>query len=308
MARAAVLLALAVACSRPDPYALTIDLRGTVKALGSDDLSERKAALDRIAAVGAAALPALRTALATEAPAVRLGAIEAVSRLATTDGDAVLRDAATHDAAAAVRAEALVALGQSGDTEATGLIESTLFDPNPDLRYAAIEACASLCASQQAADRLVELAIYDRPEANAMWSRRALSGMLADETPPRAERARAAITAHALPLIGDTVGEQRARAALLGSDVGDAAATAVLADAVQHLDSSVLRLQGVYALGTVGGPSQVPVLGRLLGAPSVSPYAYDALRRMAARGVADAARVMEGYHGPHPNGPIPPPG
>jgi HEAT repeat protein len=308
MARALVLVALALACSRPDPYALTIDLRGTIKALGSGDLSEREAALERVAAVGAEALPALRTALATEPPTVRLGAIEGIARLATTDGDAVLREAATHDTDPEVRAEALAALGDSGDTQATGLVESALFDPNDAIRYAAIKACAPLCTSQQAADRLVELAIYDRPEANALWAHHALSRMMADPTPPRAEHARAAITAHALPLVGDAIGEQRARAALLGSDLGDPSATEVLADAVQHLDNTLLRLQGVYALGTAGGASQVPVLGRLLGAPSVSPYAYDALRRMAARGVTDAARVMEGYHGPHPNGPIPPPG
>ena len=51
-----------------------------------------------------------------------------------------------------------------------------------------------------------------------------------------------------------------------------------------------------------------PVLTRLLGAPSVNPYAYDALRRMADRGVSDAAKVIEGYRGPHPTGPMPPPG
>ena len=128
--------------------------------------------------------------------------------------------------------------------------------------------------------------------------------------PDTSSEARAAIERVAIPRLQDGGSlEERARAALLVADIGSPAGSEVLAAAARESTSTQVRLHALYALGTVGDARAVPTLAEILRGPQndLVPYAYDALTRMAARGVAEAKPTLGAYRGPRPSQPLPPP-
>ena len=289
-------------------YRVTIDLGPSIRALGSEDLFESGPAEDRIVAIGPAALPALDAALDDESPAVRVGVVEVLSYLAVPERVPLLMKAVT-DPDEAVRAQALEVLGGlTGDPRARPLVEAALEDPSPTIRVAAARTCARLCTSPPAVARLVDIAIRDEPFSNALWARASLAAMM--KRPDTSSEARAAIERVAIPRLQDGGSlEERARAALLVADIGSPAGSEVLAAAARESTSTQVRLHALYALGTVGDARAVPTLAEILRGPQseLVPYAYDALTRMAARGVAEAKPILRAYRGPRPSNPLLPP-
>jgi HEAT repeat protein len=304
----ALLLCLAAGCggSAPD-YRVTTDLGPAIHALGGDDLEQSDPAADRIAALGPEAIPALATALAREPPAVRLGVVDVLGRIEAPGALALLAGVAAHDRDVEVRAMAIRTLGGHPGEEERVVVETALSDPEARIRLEAAGACAALCTTPSALARLVTLALRDQPLANGVAAHAALVRMLAGPDHALSEQARAAIRAQVPVALGGD-GETALRAALLASDVGDPSGREVLARAVRGDAPAVLRLQAVHALGTVGTDAEVPLLAALDGQPGFGEYAYDALRRLAGRGVGGAQPAVDGWRGPAPPGALPLPG
>lgn len=286
---------------------VTIDLSADIEALGSDDLFVSEPALDRITAIGEPAVPVLARVLSGERPAVRSGIIEALKTIGGTEAtDALL--AAARDPDSTVRYDALLVLGDLGDARARAPVEAALTDTEPRVRLAAAAACASLCESESALVRLVDLAVHDESFAIAIAARNSLIAIVEDTSHARAPKARALIGKRAeSSMNGEAALEQRVRAALLVADLGDAAAAPILLEAVTEIDDAHLRPRAVFALGDVGGAESVAAVAAVLEGGPFACYGYDALRRMAARGVHGAQSVLDRYDGRCPPGPLPRP-
>lgn len=306
-------LLLASSCARlaaPDPYRVTVDVTPDIRALGSDDLFEQDEAAGKLVALGTDALPALAAALERETPAVRVGVVEVLDRLRAPEAVPLLIRAA-HDPAEDVRYDALQSVGNTGDPRGRPVVEAALEDARPRIRLAAAKACATLCASPPAVARLVEMAIADQPLPNGSWARASLVAMLNGKDAMLAGGVRSAIERLALPrLEAGRPLEERARAALLAAEVGNPASWQALADAARDATDIHLRLHAAYALGKVADVRAVPALEKLLveSDAQVAYYVYDALNRMAARGVSGARTALARYRGPRPPRPPPPPG
>jgi HEAT repeat protein len=298
-------IVLQAACGGREEYRATIDLGPDIRALASDDLDESSQAADRIVMAGAGALPALEAAFRTEPPGVRREVIAVAARI--EDAGAVrLLSTAAGDPDAEMRYEALVALGTRAAPGAFGVVESALDDGEAKVRMAAAAACVAHCASPTALARLVDVAVNDPPLPNAIAARSAIVRILAD--PARADALRAAIQARVAPVLARRAErDATVRAALLASDVGDPAGREVLAGAARGDVAPALRLQAIHALGTVGDAEAVPVLTTLAGQPAFGEYACDAVRRIAARGIAGATDALANWRGACPPAALPPP-
>lgn len=289
-------------------YRVSTDLAPAIRALGSDDLEASERALDQVVALGRDALPALEVALRREPSPVRRGVVEALGRIDEPAATGILSRAAAEDPDPDVRYEAIEVLGARGAPASGAIVEKALADPLPKLRLAAAGACPSVCASAHAIDQLVDLAITDQPLANGIAARTALVRMLSGPDSERAERIRAAIRSRVPDALARAGTEERAaRAALLASDVGDSTGRAALARIAPGGAPAVLRLQAIDARGRVGGSDDVSVLAAIDGEPTFSDYASDALRRLAARGVPRAREALDGWRGIRPAAALPPP-
>ena len=309
MVRALLLLVpLAAACGdSSDGYRVTIDLGPAIRSLASDDLDESSSAADRIAAEGPDSLPALETALRTEPAPIRRQVAAVAGQIEGPRATRLLVTAAT-DPDVDVRYEAIVALGARAAPETRDTVESALADRDPKVRLAAAGACATLCASPTALARLVDLAVRDQPLPNALAARSSIVRILADADTERADRLRAAVRSEAFPVLARPgEGDEGVRAALLASDVGDAAGRDLLAAAAVGGTAPALRLQAIHALGTIGDADAVPVLAKIDGQPTFGEYACDALRRLAGRDVRGARAALDGWRGACPVAALPPP-
>jgi len=289
-------------------YRVERDVGADIRALGSDDLETSEPAADRLVAMGPDAVSVLKTALGREPPAVRLGVVEVLGRIDHPDALAVLVGVAARDDDAEVRSAAIRTLGAGAAPEAARpVVEAALTDPAPDIRLAAAGACATLCVSPAALERLVTVAIEDQPLPNGVAARAAVIQILGDSDPERAGGVRAAIRARVPSALHDGDAQAALRAALLASDVGDPSGREVLARALRGDSPPLLRLQAVHALGRIGDEAAVPALAALDGQAGFGEYACDALRRLDARGVAGAQAALDGWKGPKPPGEMPPP-
>lgn len=311
--QAALVLWLVVASGcrwmRPDPYRVVHELGPWIAALGSDDLVVSDPAEDSLVSLGPPAVAPLATALEREAPPVRRGVVTALARLNLPEVVPPLIRAANEDPDEDVRAEALRALGTLGDARARPVVEAALDAPAVKLRHAAARACATLCASPEAANRLVEIAVRDQPLAVGLNARASLVRMLEGPDPSRSASARRALEDRARPALTEgSAFEERARAALLVAELDDPTTTPVLVEVARG--PNPLRIYAVYALGRVGDGRAVPVLAIHLQAadPGLAAYSYDALRRLQDRGLDEARAALDGYRGPAPAGPLRAPG
>ncbi|MFN8545136.1 MAG: HEAT repeat domain-containing protein [Candidatus Binatia bacterium] len=181
MKRFAWIFALAAgvaSAETPSPYRVTIDVGPAIAALGSEDLFESDPAQDRLQALGPAALPALRAALAREPASVRTGVVEVLSHLGA-DGLPALLGVATHDPDPEVRHDAIIDLGVAKDPRGRPVVERLLKHDDARDRLAAVQACATLCATPGALRRLVRIAIEDPSMATGMAARRSLGTITA---------------------------------------------------------------------------------------------------------------------------------
>jgi len=301
------LCALALACGGDDHrQTLELDVAPIVADLGADDLDVRERAVERLVAIGPPVLPALQAALRDEPPAVRLGAVEVLGAFETSEVAATLAEVAEHDPDADVRYEALVTLGGRDDVAAARAALHAMADEQANVVLGGIGACAVACRDAEGFGRLVELALH-APLPNGLVARSTIGKLLLDDRDPaRSAILRTAVTDR-VPLLLDaaTPPDVRLRAALLASDLGDPAALDALLAWVPEAGGA-LRAHVVWGLGQVGDARAVPILVELAPTP-ISPYAYDALRRIAARGVPEAQTAQAAWKGPKPSAAMPAP-
>jgi hypothetical protein len=188
-AAAGLLACLAAACAESPPdYRVESDLGESIRSLGSDDLEESEPAADRIVAFGRDAIPALATALAREPAAVRLGVVDVLGRIDHPDALPVLMRAAARDRDVEVRATALRVLGVRAPPEAGALVEAGLADPEPSIRLAAAAACAGLCTSPAALDRLSKRPFVRVDDSRAAGQRESCAAPLPQLPPTSSSR------------------------------------------------------------------------------------------------------------------------
>ena len=305
------LLLLSAACGlrRPgDPYRVTVDVGPWMHQLATDDELDRVEARGRLEALGEAGLPALRAGLHREPPSARVGIGEALGRLGLAGCVPILIEAA-HDPTPDVRRQAMLGLGHIGDLRGRPTVEAGLDDPSSPVRLTAALSCRApdLCTSPAALARLVDIAIHD-DIPNSLWARAALVHIMMRGGEP-AQAVQGNIERTAVPAVATGSLDERTRAALLASDIGNAAGAKVLNEAAIKASDPQLRMQAVNALGRVGDASAVPVLAGLLRQPNkeMSDHSYQALTDVAARGIPEAQHALEAYQGPRPPQPVAPP-
>jgi HEAT repeat protein len=305
LAALACAIALVSGPAAAGEYEVRIDVTEDVRALGSEDAFEWEPASDRLSALGSAAWPVLLRALENEGPAVREG-IVSVFLSGTDADDSVLTGlgrVARRDPEDPVRVVAVQALRKLGGEKSSDVIVAALGDPSPVVRRAAITACTKLCTTDAALARLVELALADEPLSNALQAQRVLSELTSegkDAATTGKVRAGAQVALQERPreAVEQGGGDQRLLlAALLLARVDDSSRLDLLAAAAKPDQPQALRGHAVHALGRLGTADQVPLLADLLRDPGVSIYAYDALRRMSERGIAEAQVPVSTYTG-----------
>jgi len=298
--------ALVGACTEDrDVSVVRLDLGESIRALGSDDLEVASAAGNKLAAIGAPALPALSAALRQGPETVRIGIIEVLEEMGGEDIMPLLVGA-LDDPAEQVRADAAMALRTHGGPAVEQALVRALDDPSATVRQRAVVGCRSACRSVESVQALVRHALDD-PAAPVGWAAvKRLEQLRAGGDQAVAGSVDAAVVASAPLGLDRPDAGQRVRAAVLLATAGDARAMPVLQAAAEQGDTR-LRLQAIYALGVVGGAEAIPVLQTVRAEPAVAVYAHDALRRAAGRGVAGADAALAGYDGPQSPVPLPPP-
>ena len=284
-----------------------LDLAATIRDLGSDDLDVSSPAEDRLTAIGDPAVPSLAAALRQEPEAVRIGVIEVLDRIG---GEAVVPPlvGAVADQSAQVRADAVFALRAHDGACVEEAVLRGLRDQNERVRQYAAKACGVVCRSPDAVRALAGRAVEDAASEVGWSAVVALYLLRANQNESAlAGIVDAAVSDSAPAHLGDRHATVRLNAAMALALVGDERAAPVLEAAIVTLRDPRERLRAIYGLGLVGGPSAVPVLHGLLGEPAVAPYAYDALRRAAGRGVVGADAALATYAGPVPPSLPPPP-
>ncbi len=276
------------------PYRIALDLRPAIQALGTDDLFEREPAETLLVALGAAALPALEHALEAEPEAVRVGVVEVLEQIDSDEVSSLLLESLERDRSPAVRRAAILALGPLADPRARGPIEAALRDESPAIVAAAAEACAFVCRSSEALDRIVARALEAEPAVQMSVPRLSLRRMLAD--PERSALAREAIERAASSRLESASPGQRIRLALLLADARDPRAAGLLARALEPGAAEWLRVQALLALGEVGDAAAAKrVAGRRarLETRALQAAACRALERLAEREVDGAREAAE---------------
>jgi HEAT repeat protein len=292
-------IGLGPGCSR-HPYVVRLDTAPWIRALGSDDLFESDPAVDKLVSLGADVIPPLRLALEQEPPSVRVGVVEVLWRMHLPEADRLLIRAATDDADDEVRYEAVHTLVDVQDPARIAAVELALDDRSARVRFAAAQACARLCESTHAIERLIQIALTDSA-TSAAWARASAREILKDVESARATQARTAIERQARPRLHAAPSlDERVRAALLLADIMDDGGTATLVAGAKGATDERLRQHALFALGSVGTPDAVPEVSALLHDPNAAivAYSHDALRRMAARETKGAAEALQGFAGP----------
>ena len=231
--------------------------------------------------------------------------VRVLAALRTNEAVAAVVRSASNDSQLEVRAAALRALAKIRDPRSGEIVMAALDDPLPAVRWAALDACVTLCTTPAAIQKVATLAVSDPDLTAGIMARMALGRLRASG---HGEAVQAAIAASARPALSASTPDARARAALVVADGGDAAALASLATLAPGV-SPALQRQVAFTLGVAGGAQAVGPLKALLGQrdESVQMYAYDALRRLGDRGVSRAQEAAAAYGGPKPWAPLGPP-
>lgn len=300
------MILLLAGCDRPsDPYHVQVDVGPQIRAFAEDTLTADEAG-EQLVRLGPAVIPALAAALEREPVDVRLKAVEVLATIGSPDAVPALARTAEHDDDDDVRGDALRALGTIGDARGRGLAEAALDDERLAVRAGGVTACATLCTSPDAIERLADRALHDPNVSVALAARTSLRAI--------GERAGAATTRRAVDarrpemLPADTPADARALAALLASDVDGTAATGVLVAALPAA-SPPLQRQVAWRLGTIGDARAVDGLRALRASPDrdVRRYAVDALVKLRERGVDAATEALATDDGARPVDPLPRP-
>jgi len=285
--------------TEPDAYRIVLDGGAYIRAFGEDTFTADEAA-DTLVALGPAAVPALTAALEREPADVRAKAVEVLAAIGSATAVPALLITARQDESLDVRGDALRALGTIGDARGGPAVEEALADPRLALRAGGVMACQSLCTSREAIERLAGIAVDDPELSVALAARTSLATLHA-----RDAQLAALVSAAVARRAPGTSADARARLALLESDVRPDAGGAALVESLGAATAPLQR-QLAWRLGFIGTEPAVPALEALLasGDARTRGYAYDALARLAARGVGGASDVLGRHTGPRPPAPL----
>jgi HEAT repeat protein len=297
----ALVILLVGACGGSDSardarYAATTDLGPTIAQLGATEQSDADAAVERLALLGDPAVPALETAIATEAKPIGLAALDVLGQVGSVRADAALVTVATKHADPEMRATALLRLGEGGRAAARPVLESALADPSPMVSQTAAIACGALCTSPAAIDRIVEIALDAIPDGEVARIRSSLGRVAGGTDPAAASHAREAVRSRTSAILaGGAPLERKTRAALLAADFGLPDMEPTLVAAAAGTTSAPLRAAAIQWLGRAGGAAAVPTLEASLRDPSTRVGAAMALQAMVARGIPEAKAAIDRF-------------
>jgi len=284
---------------------VTRDISPHLAALAGDDRIVAHDAEGALVELGPGVVPALLAAFPNQPPAARVGIVRVLAELRTGEAVAALMQSAAQDTPVEVRAASLRALAKLGDARSRELVTAALDDPLPAIRWAALDACATVCTAPEAIEKVAALAVSDPDPTAGIMARGALTQL---RMRGHADPVAAAVAAKVRPALSAGTPDTRARAALVAADAGDTAALASLAALAPGV-SPALQRQVAFTLGVAGDAAAVAPLRALLDQQeqSVQQYAYDALRRLGDRGVSGAQEAAAAYGGPKPWAPLGPP-
>ena len=285
--------------------AFSRDIRPHLAALAGSDQDVANDAQEALEELGPGIAPALLAMFPNQPEAARVRIVRVLAELRTADAVEAVMQSASKDGELAVRAASLRALAKIRDPRSGEIVMAALDDPLPAVRWAALDACVTLCTTPASIQKVATLAVSD-PDLTAGLMARTVLGRL--RASGHGEAVQAAIAASARPALSASTPDARARAALVVADGGDAAALASLATLASAV-SPALQRQIAFTLGVAGDAAAVAPLKGLLGQQdeSVQLYAYDALRRLGDRGVSGAREAGATYAGPKPWAPLGPP-
>jgi len=285
--------------------AFSRDIRPHLAALAGSDQEVANDAEEGLEELGPGIVPALLAAFPNQPPAARVRIVRVLAALRTNEAVAAVVRSASNDSQLEVRAAALRALAKIRDPRSGEIVMAALDDPLPAVRWAALDACVTLCTTPASIQKVATLAVSD-PDLTAGLMARTVLGRL--RASGHGDAVQAAVAASAQPALSANTPDTRARAALLIADGGDAAALASLATLAPGV-SPELKRQVAFTLGVAGDVAAVAPLKALLGQQDagVQLYAYDALRRLGDRGVRGAQEAAATYAGPKPWAPLGPP-
>lgn len=293
-ARLLLVLGLLAGCSgsapsERTPFDAVVDVTGIIDQLGTGDAADDETVINRLTALGDAAVPALGLAATQRPKAIRLAIVDALGQIDTPLAvDALLHIAGANDEVL-VRASALLALGDRDSPGIRDAFERALADPSPPLSQTAGTACGARCTSSAAIDRILTMALDTVPTADFPRVRGTLHRILDGSDRPAADHARAAIRERtAARLDADQPADRRARAALLAADAGIDDIEPVLAATVNSSAAVFLRVESISWLGRSGTVAAVSALQHGLSDPVVAPAAARALQALATRGIDTA--------------------
>jgi HEAT repeat protein len=284
---------------------VTRDISPHLAALAGDDRIVAHDAEQALVELGPGVVPSLLVAFPNQPPAARVGIVRVLAELRTDEAVAALLQSAARDTPLEVRAASLRALAKVGDARSRELVVAALDDPLPAIRWAALDACATVCTTPAAIEKVAALAVSDPDPTAGIMARGALTQL---RMRGHADAVAAAVAAKARPALSADTPDARARAALVAADAGDAAALASLVTLAPGV-SPALQRQVAFTLGVAGDAAAVAPLKALLDQKDqdVQLYAYDALRRLGDRGVSSAQEAAAAYGGPKPWAPLGPP-
>lgn len=275
-------------------FVVSIDLRSSIEALGSDDLFTREPAELLLVALGERSIPALAAALEEDDAAVRLGALEVLASLGPAAMPRRVLDLAAGDPEIEVRAQAVSMLGSVSGDEARALVEEAVMEHEPLLQRAALAPCVQRCTSDRAFASLVDLVLLADSTVMMRVPRLVIRRILADEK--RSSAMRHAVTKATTSVLSPDASPtttERLRAGIVASDAGLAEAKPTLQAAIGREAGLWLRVEAVISLGEIGDADSVAPIDRLReeGPPALRAAACKALSSMAAREVDGAAEV-----------------
>jgi HEAT repeat protein len=272
-------------------YTVVLDLTDSIAKLGADDAVDE--AVEHIAQMGPAAVPALQTALAREGTAIRLAVIQVLEQIDGAEALGVLAHVAAGDAEPQVRATAVLALGDRSDAAVRPALESALADGVTSVRQTAAVACGARCTSIAAVDRMIDIALGDFPETDLPRMRASLARLLAGTDRDAAGHARTRLVERTTPML-EAAGplDTRARAALFATLVEAPASEAVLVETVRESKNVGLRTAAIGALTQDGTAAAVSALAAGANDPLVNAALVRVLRAIAARNVPEAKDAL----------------
>src|SRR5262249_43280231 len=231
----------------------TRDISPHLAALAGDDRIVAHDAEEALVDLGPGVVPALLAAFPNQPPATRVGIVRVLAELRTDEAVAALMHSAAQDTPIAERAGSLRPIAEGGDARPRELVIAALDDPLPAVRWAARDACATVCTTPEAIEKVAALAVSDPDPTVGIMARSALTQL---RMRGHADPVTAAVATTVRPALSAGTPDARARAALVAADARDTAALASPAPPAPPV-SPALQRQVAFTLGVAGDAAAV---------------------------------------------------